>query len=136
MEAKITFKDYNEGLKQGKLIGLKCSGCGEVSAQPRLLCSKCGGSNFDSLELAGKGIIQTFTVNFVAAEGRESEAPYIVVIVELDEGPWVMGNLVDVKPEAATMDIIGKKVAMSGTAVFTGDKYTAGDAARPLFKLV
>jgi uncharacterized OB-fold protein len=136
VEAKLTFKDYNEGLKQGKLIGLKCSGCGDISAQPRLLCARCGSPDLAGLELAGKGAIQTFTVNFVAAEGREAEAPYIVAIVELDEGPWVMGNIVDLKPEAATIDIIGKKVAMSGTSVFPGDKYTAGDVARPLFKLL
>ncbi len=136
MEAKLTFKDYNEELKQGKLIGLKCSGCGEVTAQPRMLCAKGGGSEFNRLELAGKGTIKTFTVNRVPAEGREAEVPYIVTIVELDEGPWVMGNLVELKPEEATIDIIDKKVAMSGTAVFPGDKYTAGDIARPLFKLV
>ncbi len=136
MEAKLTFKDYNEGLKQGKLIGLKCGGCGEVTAQPKLLCGKCGGADLEGVELAGKGAIQTFTVNYVAAEGREAEAPYIVAIIELDEGPWVMGNIVDLKPEAATIDIIGRKVTMSGTAVFAGDKYSAGDVARPLFKLI
>ena len=135
MEAKLTFKDFNEGLKQGKLSGLKCKGCGELIAQPRILCGKCGGAEFDSIEFAGKGSVQTFTVNYVAAEGREAEAPYIVAIVELDEGPWVMGNIVELKPEAATIDIIGKKVIMSGVAVFPGDKYSAGDAARPLFKL-
>jgi len=136
VEAKLTFKEYNENLKQGRLSGLKCGGCGEVSGQPRMVCAKCGGSGLEVVNLAGGGIIQTFTVNYVAAEGRESEAPYIVAIVELDEGPWVMGNIAGLKPEEATMDIMGRKVRMEGSAVFAGDRYSSGEAARPVFKLV
>ena len=136
MEAKLTFKEYNENLKQGRLSGLKCSGCGELSAQPRLVCAKCGGRDLEAFELKGGGTIQTFTVNYVAAEGRESEAPYIVAIVELDEGPWVMGNISGLKPQEANMDIMGRKVLMEGSAVFAGDRYSSGEVARPLFKLV
>jgi uncharacterized OB-fold protein len=136
MEAKLTFKEYNENLRQGRLSGLKCAGCGEVSAQPRLICAKCGGQDLEAIELKGAGSIQTFTVNYVAAEGRESEAPYIVAIVELDDGPWVMGNITGLKPEEATMDIMGRKVRMEGPAIFAGDRYSSGEVARPLFKLV
>jgi hypothetical protein len=136
VEAKLTFKEYNENLKQGRLSGLKCGGCGEVSAQPRLICAKCGGSQLETMELKGSGAVQTFTVNYVAAEGREPEVPYIVVIVELDEGPWIMGNIVGIKPEEAGMDIMGRKVTMDGSAVFAGDRYSSGDIARPVFKLV
>ena len=136
MEAKLTFKEYNENLRQGRLSGLKCSGCGELSAQPRLICAKCGGQDLVAVELKGGGTIQTFTVNYVAAEGRESEAPYIVAIVQLDDGPWVMGNITGLKPEEATMDIMGRKVSMEGPAVFAGDRYSAGEVARPLFKLI
>ena len=136
MEARLFFKEYNENLRQGRLSGLKCNGCGELSAQPRLVCAKCGGQELEAVELKGGGTIQTFTVNYVAAEGRESEAPYIVAIVELDDGPWVMGNITGLKPEEATMDIMGRKVSMEGPAVFAGDRYSAGEVARPLFKLV
>ena len=136
MEAKLFFREYNENLRQGRLSGLKCSGCGELSAQPRLVCAKCGGLDLEAVELKGGGTIQTFTVNYVAAEGRESEAPYIVAIVELDEGPWVMGNISGLKPQEATMAIMGRKVLMEGSAVFAGDRYSAGEVARPLFKLL
>jgi uncharacterized protein len=136
VEAKLTFKEYNENLKQGRLSGLKCGGCGEVSAQPRLVCARCGGADFEVIELKGGGTVQTFTVNYVAAEGREPEAPYIVAIVEMDEGPWVMGNITGLKPEQATMDIMGRKVRMEGSAVFAGDRYSSGEVARPVFKLI
>lgn len=134
MEHKLSFKEYNEALKQNKLLGLKCRKCGAVTVPPRIACSKCTSTELDVTELSGKGTIQTFTTVFVPPEGREPESPYVIVVVELDEGPWLMGNLTGVDPKSVTMDIMGKRVKM-GHAVFPGDKYSAGDAARPLFSL-
>lgn len=135
MEHKLRFKDYNDALKQNKLLGLKCKQCGQISANPRIACAKCGSTDFDIMELKGKGKIQTFTSIFVAPEGRESECPYVVTLVELEEGPWIMGNLVGVEASKVTGEVIGKKVKMSGAGVFPGDKYSAGDISRPLFSL-
>lgn len=132
MEYKLTFNDFNKSLKRGKLLGLKCNDCGTITIPPKMVCSKCTSTNMERTEVKGNGKIQTFTTNFVAAEGRECEAPYVIVMVELDEGPWIMGNLIDIDPKKATMDLIGKKVTM-GVKVFPGDKYSAGDMARPLF---
>ena len=135
MEFKLKFKEYNEALKQNKLLGLKCSQCGQVSTSPRLVCPACGSTDLQIVELKGKGKILTFTSIFVVAEGRESECPYVVALVDLDEGAAVMGNLTGVDPNKASIDLIGKKVKMSGNAVFAGDKYSAGEVARPLFSL-
>ena len=132
MEHKLSFKDYNEALKQDKLLGLKCKQCGAITVPPKILCSACSSPDLDIVELSGKGKIQTFTVVFVPPEGREPETPYVIVLVELEEGPWLMGNLTGVDPAKVTMDIIGKKVKM-GHAVFPGDKYSAGEETKPLF---
>jgi uncharacterized protein len=134
MEHKLTFKDYNEALKQNKLLGLKCKQCGTITVPPKIACGNCASADLDIVELSGKGKIQTFTTVFVPPEGRESECPYVIVLVELDEGPWIMGNLTVIDPNKVTMDIMGKKVKM-GHAVFPGDRYSAGDGARPLFSL-
>jgi uncharacterized OB-fold protein len=134
LEHKLNFKQYNEALKQNKLLGLKCKSCGAVTVPPKIICSQCADSDLEIMELSGSGKIKTFTTVFVAPEGRESECPYVIVITELDEGPWIMGNLTGIDPNQVTMDIMGKKVKMDH-AVFPGDKYSAGDEARPLFSL-
>jgi uncharacterized OB-fold protein len=134
MEQKLYFQDYNEALKQNKLLGLKCRECKAVTTPPKMACRQCGSPDMDVIELKAKGKIKTFTTVFVGAEGRESEVPYILVIVELDEGPWIMGNLEGVDPKTITMEIIGKNVKM-GNKVFPGDKYSAGESARPIFTL-
>lgn len=132
MEYKLTFRDYNGALKKNKLLGLKCSECGVITVPPKMVCRKCASPDMDIVELGGKGKIQTFTTVYVAPEGRQGECPYIIVLVELDEGPWIMGNLIDIDPSEATMELIGRRVKM-GRKVFPGDKYSAGDGARPLF---
>ena len=134
MEAKLSFKEYSEALKENRLLGLKCRQCGAVTAPPRMVCQKCSGSELEVVELAGQGVVKTFTTAFVAPEGRQDEVPYIIVLVELDEGPWLMGNLCGVAPEKITMAVIGRRVKL-GHRVFAGDKYSAGEAARPLFSL-
>ena len=135
MKYKLTFKAYNAALKENKLLGLKCMSCGAVTAPPKMVCRQCAGSELDIIQLSGAGVIQTFTTVYVVPEGREEECPYIVVLVELDEGPWIMGNLDGVDPTQAGMELIGKRVNM-GAKIFTGDKYSAGDGARPLFSLM
>ena len=132
MEYKLTFKEYSEALKKNKLLGLKCNSCATVTVPPKMVCRKCASTDMDIVELSGKGKIETFTTVHIAAEGRESEVPYIIVLVELDEGPWIMGNLVEIDPSEATMELIGRRVK-TGHKVFCGDKYSAGDGARPLF---
>lgn len=134
MEQKLYFKDYNEALKQNKILGLKCKECGALTVPPKMACRQCTSQEMEVVEVKGSGRIRTFTTVFVGAEGRESEIPYILVMVELDEGPWLMGNLESIDPKAASMELIGKRVTM-GHKVFPGDKYSAGEAARPLFRL-
>ena len=134
MEHKLIYRDYNEALKDGRILGVKCAGCGTVTTPPKMVCPKCAGDDLAVHQLRGEGKIRTFTTVYVAAEGREDEVPYVIVIVELAEGPWIMGNLDEIDPADAGMDLIGQPVRMSGVRVYPGDPYS-GDGARPLFCL-
>ena len=136
MEYKLTYKEYNEALRQNKLLGLKCRSCGIVTVPPKMVCRSCASPELEITELKGTGRIQTFTTCNVAAEGREEEVPYIITLVELDEGPWIMGNLIGVDPENATVEtMMGKGVRMAEARIFLGDKYSAGEGASPTFVL-
>jgi len=135
MEHKLIFKDYNEALRQNRLLGLTCRSCGAITVPPKMVCRQCTGSELDVIELKGSGKIRTFTTINVASEGLEDEVPYTIVMVELDEGPWLMGKLDGIDPPNTSMELIGKPVKMSHR-VFAGDKYSAGEGAHPVFSLV
>jgi hypothetical protein len=134
VEHRLAFKEYNEALKENRLLALKCSECEAITVPPKMLCRNCASEKMEVIELGGGGVITTFTTVNVAPEGREEEVPYIVVMVGLDEGPWVMGNLTGIGPDGASMELIGKRVEM-GHTVFSGDKFSAGESTSPLFRL-
>lgn len=135
MEYKLTFKDYSKALTKGKLLGLKCKGCGNITIPPKMTCQECGGTDLEIVEVKKQGKIVTFTNVNVAPEGRQNEVPYIIALVRLEEGPWIMGNLIDIDPTTATMDLIDKEVSV-GFKVFPGDKFSPGDQARPVFSFL
>ena len=128
MDYKLTFKEYNKSLKRGKLLGLKCNDCGTYTCPPKMACQGCGSTNLEVVELKGKGNVVTFTVSYVPAEGRDAEVPYTVVMVELEEGPWLLGNLTDIDPNRVNTDLIGKQVQL-GTRMksLPVDTYTSGN---------
>ncbi len=91
-----------------QLIGTGCSKCGNVYFPPRAICPNCRGSGkVSETKLSGLGEVVTYTVVRVPPEGFEREAPYVVAIIKLEEGPRITAQIVDCKPEDVK---IGTKV--------------------------
>jgi uncharacterized OB-fold protein len=133
MECKLTFTEYNKALKGNHLLGLRCHDCGTINVPPRITCRKCAGTTMEIVELTGRGKIKTFTVVYVASGARQEKSPLIVVLVELDEGPWIMGNLGGIDFHLATMELIGKRVKMGDNTPENNDSFK-GESV-PLFML-
>lgn len=134
MEYKLTYNAFKEALKQNKLLGLKCNQCGAYTVPPKKVCMECASEDLGIVELSGKGEIQTFTVINVPPEGIE-ECPYMVVLVKLDEGPWIMGNVTGIDLDKTTMDLMGQRVKMGNSKVLPGDKFSAGEKVALAFIL-
>jgi len=78
--------DFAQYLKDGHLMGSRCNECGAQSFPPRADCDQCMSGNFEFFELSGKGKLHTFTKIVAAPTGFEDVAPYIVGVVDLDDG--------------------------------------------------
>ncbi len=122
MEPKITVKEYFAALRENRLLGVKCKNCGFITAPPRTACRKCSGMDTEPIELSGKGKIATFTSVHVAPENHRGQTPYLVVIVELDEGSWIMGNLSGIDPQNASIELIGRRVTMKNSPPLPGNE--------------
>ncbi len=73
----------------------RCKGCGQVHFPPRLICPECKGRTFDTVVLADKGKVETFTVIRVAPCEFTDEVPYPIGIIELDDGVKIQCQIND-----------------------------------------
>jgi len=90
------------------LVGTKCNTCGEKFFPPRYVCPKCRrAGNIEEFQFSGEGEIYSYTMIHTAPEGFDFQKPYILAIIKLKEGPLLLSQIVDCKPEDVE---IGKKV--------------------------
>jgi len=108
----LSSEEFKDDLAKGILTGLKCSACGEWTLPPQAVCSACGGAELTKGRVSPAGTIRSYTVIRVAPQGFKP--PYLVALAELDDGPWVLGNIdglgEGIGPEEAGMDLIGRRV--------------------------
>ncbi|HLE53633.1 MAG TPA: Zn-ribbon domain-containing OB-fold protein [Thermoplasmata archaeon] len=89
-----------------RLVGHKCRKCGNVNFPPKGVCKYCSASSdFEEVQLSGRGKVHTFTLIGAGgappefAEQEKAGGSYPVTIVELEEGPKVIGQMADVNPK-------------------------------------
>ena len=92
--------------QQYRLVGHKCRKCGNVNFPPKGVCKYCSASSdFEEVQLSGRGKVHTFTLIGAGgappefAEQEKAGGSYPVTIVELEEGPKVIGQMADVNPK-------------------------------------
>ena len=89
---KVNFVPYTRvsgfarHLKDGYLMASRCKACGTTSFPPRADCEACMSADFAFAEVTGKATVHTFTKIIAAPTGFEDVAPYIVGVVDLEEG--------------------------------------------------
>jgi len=92
-------KPFWEGTKQRKLLVQRCDDCRQHYFYPRPLCPHCLSRNVTWTQVSGKGRLHTFVINHRPARGYPLAPPFIIGIVELDEGPRLLSNIVGVEPD-------------------------------------
>lgn len=85
-----------EGTKRHELRIQFCRDCQRYYFYPRPFCPRCLSDKTDWRTVSGRGKLHTYVINHRAAPGWEADAPYVIAIVELDEGPRMMTNIVGV----------------------------------------
>ena len=95
----FTIEGFYKFVSEGKLMAAKCRKCGAMLLPPRPLCTKCFSTDFEWVELSGRGELLSYTVIHVSPPQFESMAPYIVGIVKLEGGLRLPGMIRGVKPE-------------------------------------
>ncbi len=86
---------YWSAAADGKVLYQECPSCGHRQFYPRAMCTSCA-STPEWRESAGRGTVHTYTViRQNHAQPFKDELPYVVAMIELDEGPRMMSNVTD-----------------------------------------
>ncbi len=93
-------REYWDGLAQGELRIQHCTACSHYVFYPRSICPHCFASEITWVKAAGRGKIYSYTVVWQAFGRFAEDVPYVVAIVELDEGVRMMSRIVGTPPEA------------------------------------
>lgn len=84
----------------------RCSACERFVYYPRAVCPACMSNDLAWTPVSGRGIVHAFTIPHrhpIAA--FSADGPYIVALVELDEGVRILSNLVGVDPSPEAVQI-------------------------------
>ena len=98
-----------DGCAEGVLRLQKCSQCGNFQFYPRVICSHCGADQPDWVDASGHGTIASFSI-VRRAITKAYDAPYVVALIDLDEGPRMMSNVIGCDPDAVA---IGQRVSVT-----------------------
>lgn len=78
------------------LIGEVCPHCKVKIIPARDICPNCAGESKTEYAFSGKGEVYSYTTVYDPPEEYKDMAPYTVVIVKLDEGPFITAQITDV----------------------------------------
>jgi len=82
------------------IVAYKCNTCEQLFLPPKTICSACKNTEATKVKLSGHGKIMTSTVVHIPPNYSKKEPPYTVILVELNEGIPVMGQLNDSSAQA------------------------------------
>ena len=95
-----------DGLKAGELRIQRCMACGTAIFYPRSGCPGCGSRDIEWITASGRGTVHAFTIAHRGVPAAfKGSTPYVVAMVELEEGARLMTNLIGVDPTPEAVKI-------------------------------
>lgn len=95
---------YWDGCREGRLLVQTCAACAKPRFPPGPVCPACGSPEAEWIASSGRARVYSWIVvrHPIPAEVYADEVPYVVALVELEEGVRMPTNIVGCAPEAVT----------------------------------
>jgi uncharacterized OB-fold protein len=90
--------EFWAGARRHELRIQRCRACGRAYFFPRPFCPHCASHDVEWFTASGRGRLYSYVINHRPPPGFQDAAPYVIAVVELDEGPRMMSNVVGVEP--------------------------------------
>jgi uncharacterized protein len=98
-------RPYFEAAAEGRLVVQCCAACRHLQLPPARHCGACGAVGPGWTQVSGRGRVHTYTVlHRPYHPAFADEVPYNVSVIELDEGPLLLSNVVGQPLEELAID--------------------------------
>ena len=111
-----------DGVRDHRLLVQQCASCGALRHPPRPMCPACQSLEWDAIEATGRGTVYSFVIPHHPPLPWFPE-PYVVALIDLEEGTRIVSNVVGVAPDAVAV----------GTVVAVRFEHFDDDVVLPLF---
>ena len=89
-----------DACNNNRLVIQRCSDCHTLRHRPRPMCPHCRSMRYDWATVSGRGTLYSFSVvHHPLRESMRDHVPYVIALVELEEGPRLITNLVGTAPD-------------------------------------
>ncbi|MCL4558277.1 MAG: Zn-ribbon domain-containing OB-fold protein [Deltaproteobacteria bacterium] len=116
---------YIGGLKEKKILGIRCPECEKVYVPPRTVCGCCHKKLDLYVEVDQRGTLENFTVAHVTIEGgeiKDAPEPYVIGMIKLEGADSLLSAVVKgLPPEKVKMGAKVKAVWKEPTENNYGD---------------
>jgi uncharacterized protein len=94
-----------QGCAEGELRLQRCAQCCEFYFPPRPFCPTCWSEDVEWNAVSGRATLHSYVISHRPAAGFD--APYAIALVQLDEGPRLLSNIVEIEnvPEKLILDM-------------------------------
>jgi hypothetical protein len=104
-EADEESAPFYEGARRHELMLMRCDGCGAYRLPSRPRCPDCWSTQTSWVAASGRGTLYSYGIMHQKFPGFAEEGPYNYAVVELDEGPRIVSNIVDVPAAELRVDM-------------------------------
>ena len=99
-------RPFWEAAKRHELVLPRCKSCDYLFFYPRSECPRCLSNQLEWMRVSGRGRLHTYTiVNQPANAAFRDDTPYVYAVVQLDEGPRMVSNVVQCAVDAVSVDM-------------------------------
>jgi uncharacterized OB-fold protein len=94
-----------EAAKEQRLLVRRCQSCGKAHLYPRPFCPTCWSADVEWEQASGRGRLYTWSlVHTNGLAPFSTRLPYVAALVDLEEGPRMMTNVVQCDPDRLACD--------------------------------
>jgi acetyl-CoA C-acetyltransferase len=116
----VAVSRFLDGLREARIVGRECRGCGRVLVPPRMFCERCFRGTDAWVDVEGTGVVETFSICRVAWDMSPLDEPQLPAVISIDGSA---GGILHVLGEIAPDDV---RVGMAVEAVWRPESERTG----------